>query len=102
MATSWGGVTAQLIEVIKISAESARYFTRCNLFDSLFALYTAFLPGGGGDLYVALDLADFGLGDNRSSVCLVALVFYNLEFKKQTQEGEGGGSESPRASFHFQ
>jgi len=102
MATSAGGVVAQLIEITKISAESARHFARCNLFDGFFALYTAFAPGGGGDLYIALDLVALCFGNDRPGVCFVALNFYDLEFDEHGQEGQRGSAERPGASFQLE
>ncbi|MCH8278530.1 MAG: hypothetical protein IIC12_06340 [Proteobacteria bacterium] len=101
MATS-AGVVAQLIEIAKISAKSARDFTRGDLFNRLLALFTAFLPGGGGDLDVAFDLVALGLGNDRSGVRFVALLLDEFQLDKQTEKCEGCGTEGPGAGLEFE
>ena len=102
MATSAAGVVAQLIEIAKISAKNARDFTRGDLLDRLLALFTAFLPGGGGDLHIALDLVALGLGNDRSGVRFVALMLDEFQLDKQTEKCEGCGTEGPGTGLEFE
>ena len=102
MATSAGGVVAQLIEIAKISAKSARDFTRGDLFNCLLALFTAFFPRGGGDLDIAFDLVALGLGNDRSSVRFVALLLDEFQLDKQTGKREDSSTERPSTGLEFE